>query len=267
MQMHHKYWHQQTPGTLLFPDLEWSKPERRDQAGKLGIVGGNKLGFAGVAESYSVALSTGVGAVRVLLPDVLKPTVPTTMTDVIFGASNPSGGLAKDALNEMQALGAWSDGILLIGDAGRNSETAITYEQFIQEYQGPLTVTRDAVDLVKHNSQLLVERPETLLILSFAQLQKIFQAVYYPKILTFSMQLAQLVEAVHKFTITYPTSLVVLHKDTLIIAHEGEVVTQPWENAMAIWRGSVGARAASYLLWSKAQPLEAISTSIAKWVV
>lgn len=185
------------------------------------------------------------------------------MLDVTFGASNPSGGLAKNALTEMQAIGQWATGVLLIGDAGRNSETAIVYDDFIREYKGQLVITRDIVDLIKNSSQLLVERPETMLVVSFAQLQKLFQAVYYPKILTFSMQLAQLVEALHKFTITYPVSVVVFHQDTLVVAHAGEIVTQPWTNPMAIWRGSVAARAASYWLWNPSQPLQAVAASIA----
>jgi len=261
--MDYSFWRKQSATEPLFPDIIWSKPERRDQAGKLGIIGGNKLGFAGVAEAYSIAHTVGIGQGRVLLPDVLKSTIPASMTDVIFGASNPSGSLAKDGLTAMQALGDWADGVLLIGDAGRNSETTVAYEQFVQQYTGMLTVTRDAVDLVKNSSTLLVERPQTLLVVSFAQLQKLFQAVYYPKILTFSMQLAQLVDAVHKFTITYPVSLMVPHRETIIIANGGQVVTQPWDNAMAIWRGSVATTAACYWLWNPSHPLESVTTSIA----
>ena len=261
--MEYPYWHQQTISSPLFPDIAWSKPEQKSLAGRLGIIGGNKLGFAGVAEAYGVALSMGVGEARVLLPDVLKKTIPPVMTDVIFGATNPSGSLARDAINEMKALGAWAQGILMIGDAGRNSETAIVYEDFLQDYLGPLTITRDAIDLVKHSSQTLIERPNTTLIMSFAQLQKLFQLVYYPKVLTFNMQLTSLVEAVHKFTITYPVTIVVLHKDHLVVAHEGQVTSTPWDNPMAIWRGNTSARAASFWLWSPTKPLESITASIA----
>lgn len=256
------YWKKQTSTDPLFPDIEWSKPEQRSMAGKLGIVGGNKLGFAGVAEAYSIATSAGVGQVRVLLPDVLRKTIPATITDALFAPTNPSGSLTKDASAEMAALGAWADGILLIGDAGRSSETAILYEQFLADYPGQLVVTRDAVDLVKNSAQALVDRPKTLLIVSFAQLQKLFQAVYYPKVLTFSMQLINLVEALHKFTITYPVTIAVLHRDTFIVAHAGEVVTTPWDNPMAIWRGNTAAKAAAYWLWSPGKPLEATATAI-----
>ncbi len=167
--MDQSYWRKQTASKPLFPDIEWNKPERRDQAGRLGIIGGNKLGFAGVAEAYSTTLATGVGQVRVLLPDVLRKTIPSAITDTVYAASNPSGGLAGDAFPDMQALGAWASGILLIGDASRNSETAIVYERFISSYSGPLTITRDAIDLVKNNAHLIVERPQTLYVASFAQ--------------------------------------------------------------------------------------------------
>lgn len=260
--MEHTYWRTQAPNKPLFPNIEWGKPEQRSQAGRLAIIGGNKLGFAGVAESYSTALKTGAGEVRVLLPDILRKTIPTNITDTVFGATNPSGSLAADALNDMKALDSWATGMLLVGDAGRNSETAILYENFILSSTKPLTITRDAVGLVKNSTSTLVERPNTLLVVSFAQLQKLFQSVYYPKILTFSMHLTSLVEALHKFTITYPVSIAVLHKDYLAVASGGDVTTTHWENAMAIWRGQVATRAAVYWLWNPGSPLEPVTASL-----
>ncbi len=254
------YWLKQTASKPLFPDVEWNRPERRDQAGKLAIVGGNKLGFAGVAEAYQVALECGVGEVRVLLPDVLKKSIPPAITDALFGATTPSGGLGRDARGEFHALGVWADGVLLVGDAGRNSETAILYEAFVRDYTGPLTLTRDAIDLIKNNPNLIVERPDTLVVASFAQVQKLFQGVYYPKMLTFSMQLLQLVEALHKFTITYPCTILTLHNDIVIVASGGHVVTQEWDQPMAIWRGSVATKAAAYWLWN---PTKLLNSSVA----
>ena len=256
------YWKQQTAKSPLYPDIEWSKPEQRNLRGRLGIIGGNKLGFAGAAESYATALNTGAGYVRVLLPDALKKSIPASMTDVVFGASNPSGGLSQEAFGEMRALAEWSSALLMVGDAGRNSETAITYEKLVADYTGTLVVTRDAVDLLKNSTGVLVERENTILVVSFAQLQKIFQSMYYPKILTFSMQLLQLVEAVHKFTTTYPCTIVVFHKDTLIIAKDGTVTTTKWENPLAIWRGTTAAVIATYTLWNPANPLESATAGV-----
>lgn len=260
--MDYSFWHRQAASTPLYPDIEWSKPEQRGLAGKLGIIGGNKLGFAGVAEAFTIAEKTGVGEVKVLLPDVLKKTIPPAMTNVVFGPTNPSGSLSNEAARDMGVVGTWAHTVLLIGDAGRSSETAIAYEEFIRDSTKQLVITRDAVDLVKNSAQVLLDRPDTVLILAFAQLQKLFQSVYYPKVLTFSMQLLNLVDALHKFTITYPTTIVVLHKEHIIIASKGEVVTTPWDNPMAIWRGTVAAKAAAYWTWNPNKPLEAIATAI-----
>jgi hypothetical protein len=258
----HPYWHKQTIEKPLFTDIEWSKPEQKSQKGSLGIIGGNKLGFISVAESYETSSKTGAGEVRVLLPDVLKKSIPASMTDVIFGDTNPSGGLAKNALTEMKALGDWSTGILLVGDAGNNSETAILYENFIKDYKGPLTITRDAVDLLKNTCSSVVDRPNTLLVVSLAQLQKLFQSVYYPKVLTFSMQLTNLVEALHKFTITYPISVAVMHQNQMLIASGGEVTSTPFDKPMKIWRGEVATIATVYWLWSPSKPLKSVTASL-----
>ena len=258
----HDYWHKQSLGTPLFPDVEWNKPERRDHAGKLGIMGGSSLSFATVADSYATSKDAGAGEVRVLLPDTLRRTVPPSMTDVTFGKATASGGLATDARAEVLSLQAWADTLLLCGDAGKNSQTAIIYEELVTSAEQPIVVTRDAVDLLQNSAQSILDNPHVVYVLSFSQLQRLFRAVYYPKMLTFSMQLVQLVETLHKFTLTYPVSIMTLHAEQLLIAHGGEVVTQPWNEPLRIWRGHTAARAASYLLWTPQAPLKALAASI-----
>lgn len=262
--MDYDYWLKQSADKPLYSDIEWSKPVRRDQAGRLGIIGGNKLGFAGVAEAYSVALQSGVGQVKVLLPDALKSALSKSIPDTVFAPSTPSGSLSRDGLADMLALAEYSGGILVAGDSGRNAETALAYEQFISEYEGMLTITRDSIDLVKNSPGLLVERPNTMIVASFAQVQKILQGVYYPKIMTFSLPLMQVVEILHKFTITYPCALAMLHKDHIVIAHNGKVVSQEWDSPMRIWRGETAASMASYWLWNSDKPLESAAASIAR---
>lgn len=256
----HSYWLKQSSSKPLFPDIEWNKPEQKAHAGKLAIIGGNKLGFVAIRDAYEVATIVGAGQIRAILPDVLKKTVPTSVSDVLFLPSNPSGGFSREALPEFHAACEWADLCLLIGDAGRNSETAMAFESLIDS-TGQLVVTRDAVDLLMPAMSRLTNRERTTLVVSFAQLQKIFQSVYYPKILSFSMQLLQLVETLHKFTITYQVTIVTFHHSQLIIAHGGQIVTQEFDEPMAIWRGLTAARAASYLLWNPTKPLEAVATS------
>lgn len=259
--MLNQYWQKQTLEQPLFPDIEWSRPEQKTRAGKLLIIGGSAHGFIAVAEAYQEATETGAGQIRAVLPDNLKKSLPPALTDAVFVPGNTSGGISRDAISEVKAALQWCDHCLLIGDAGRNSETAMTYEELLKSDK-PLTITRDALDLLRPASQQLVERPATTLVLSFAQLQKLFQAVYYPKILSFSMQLNLLVDNLHKFTITYPTSIVTYHQDQIIIAHGGDVITQQFSDPVRIWRGSVATRAACYQLWAPSKPLESIAASL-----
>lgn len=254
------YWQKQSADTPLFPDVEWNKPEQRAHAGRLAIIGGNKLGFVAIRDAYGVASDLGAGQIRAILPDILKGVVPPSVTDAVFLPSNPSGGFSREGANEFEAACAWADACLLIGDAGRNSETAMAFEHLL-ETTPQIILTRDAVDLVMPAMVKLVERERTTLVVSFAQLQKVFQSVYYPKILSFSMQLMQLVETLHKFTITYPVTIVTFHQSQLIVAHDGKVVSQEFDEPMAIWRGVTATKAASYLLWNPKKPLEAIATS------
>ncbi len=255
------YWQKQPSTKPLFPDIAWNKPEQRTLAGKLAVIGGSKLGFSAVSEAYAVADTLGAGQIRAILPDALKKNVPTHITDTLFIPSNLTGGFSKAALPEMVAACSWADVALLVGDTGRNSETAIVFEALLEECLGQLVITRDAFELFKPVANRLVERDKTSLVLSFAQLQKLFQTVYYPRILSFSMQLMQLAEALHKFTITYPTTIVTFHQNQIIVAHEGQVISQEFDEPMMIWRGITAARAASYLLWNPSKPLEAITTS------
>lgn len=259
----YSFWRRQEKSKPLFPDIEWNRPERRDQAGRLAVIGGNKLGFAAAADGYRIAQEAGVGAVRVLLPDALKKSVPSSMTDVLFAPTNPSGGLASEAIRELKTLDGWADAVLFIGDAGKNSQTAAVYEEIVASSNKPIVLTRDAIDLMQNNFSVILDKPNLVFIASFAQLQKLFRSVYYPKIITFSMQLAQLVDTLHKFTITYPVTLTVFHAEHLIIAQGGEVITQAWDEPMVIWRGLTAARAASYLVWSPEAPLAAVAASIA----
>ncbi len=260
--MNASYWLKQTPTKPLFPDIQWSKPEQRARAGKLLVIGGHSQGFVAVAETYNTALKAGVGEVRALMPDSLKKNLPPNLIEATLLPSNPSGGFSKDAWPEFVAGTQWADGILLPGDAGRNSETAVLYEKLIDKTDTPLTITRDAVDLLKNNYAKLVERPNTTLVMSFAQAQKLLSGVYYPKIITFSMPLAAFVDVLHKFTLTYPVTLIVLHNENLVVTHGGKVSTTPWTNAMTIWRGNTAANAASYWLWNPKRPFEATTTSL-----
>lgn len=265
--MDNDYWQKQTPGKALFDDVLWSKPERRDQAGRLAIVGGNSQGFWAVAAGYNWARRAGVGEVRVLVPDALKSKLPRVVTaqisDLIMADSNPSGGFAMSAENDLIAAAHWAGNLLLIGDSGANSETTQLFAKLLgDENLGGVRITtaRDAVDAIVYNAEAVLNRPKTTLVLSVAQLQKLARAVYYPRVITFSQGARQIAETLHKFTITYSATVVLFHDDNLFVANGGDVVSQPFSAPARVWNGEVPTLAAVWQVW-QSDPLKAIATS------
>jgi hypothetical protein len=260
--MANTYWQRQAPDKPLFPDLLWSRPENKRQAGKLLIVGGNKFGFAAAGEAYSEAVAAGAGTVRVLLPDSLQKTVGKVFAAGEYAPSTKSGSFSQQALAELLAMSQWSDSTLLAGDLGRNSETAIMLENFIEKYSGQLVITQDAVDYFTKLPTKLLERAETLLVLSFAQLQKLATSAKFPTAFRFEMDFLHLVEALHEFTTAYDLSIMVRHLDNIFVAASGQVSSTKTEADEHIWRVKTAAHAAVWWLQNPSKSFEALSTSL-----
>lgn len=256
------YWHKQTKDKPLFPDLLWSRPENKAHAGKLLIIGGNSFGFAAVGEAYNEAGRAGIGTARVLLPDAIKKVAGLVLQNGEFAPSTPSGSFSQASLSDWLEHAAWADGVLIAGDLAKNSETAIVLEKFLEKYSGQVTITKDAGDYVVSNPKLVLKREKTLLVVSFAQLQKIIAGSSFAKALTFDMDLLKLVEILHNFTITHSVCITLKHLDTLYVAYGGQVSTTQTTEIDEIWRVKMAAHASVWWLQNPEKPFEAISCSL-----
>lgn len=254
------YWRKQQPGKPLFPEILWSRPETKSGAGKLAVIGGNGHGFGAPGIAWNTAVGGGAGVVRVLLPDAVKKTVRHVLPEADFAPSNPSGGFAKKALAECLETAAWSDAVLLAGDFGRNSETAVLLEEFTRKHNGLLTVTQDAFDYFKPTPRQLVERPETLLVISLSQLQRLFMNMPLITPITHSMSELQLADALHILTAEFDVCIVVKHNDMIFVAKDGEVVTQNSNDR--IWRVRTAARATVFWIQNPSKQFEAVVSSL-----
>ena len=87
------YWHKQFDSPL-FSDLLWSRPENKQFAGKLLIIGGNLHGFAAPASAYEQSQRAGIGVARVILPDALQKTIGRIFEAGEFAPSTPSGSFS-----------------------------------------------------------------------------------------------------------------------------------------------------------------------------
>ena len=260
--MPNDYWHRQTADKPLFPDLLWSRPEHRAQAGKLGIVGGQAQSFAAAATAYAEAGSAGIGTARVLLPDSLEKTVGHIFEAGEYAPSTPSGSLSQRALSEVLDLAAWGDGLLIAGDLGHNSETAILLEKLAHDYTGQLTVTKDAADYFTEAPAPLLQRENTLLVISFAQLQKLAVQAHFPQAFTFSMDLLRLIDTLHDFTGQHRPYIVTKHLENLLVAVNGQVSSTKLNQELLTWRVATAAHAATWWLQNPSKPFEALTTAL-----
>jgi thiamine pyrophosphate-dependent acetolactate synthase large subunit-like protein len=248
--MDRTYWHRQSPDQPLFADLIWSRPEKRAQAGKLLIVGCNAHGFAAPAEAYAEALQAGIGSARVLLPDSLQRTVAKLFPEAEFAPSTPSGSFARQALSQLLEAATWADGVLLAGDFGRNSETSILIEEFLNKYPGQVTLSPEASGQV--------DRGNTLLVLNLTQLQKIATAAKFPKAFTSNMDFLPLVETLHEFSQAHRANFIVKHQDNILVAVNGEISSTKSSGSEI----KIAAHAAVWWLQNPTRPFEAVTSSL-----
>ncbi len=258
----HTYWQKQSPEKPLFPDLLWSRPENKAHAGKILIIGGNSFGFSAIGEAYNLAQATGAGSVRVLLPSAIRKAVGNVLEHADFATSNPSGGFAKDALGELLQQAQWADAVLLPGDLGHNSETTVLIEQFLAKYNGQVTLCGDTLDLVLATPDMVLQRANTLLVVSMAQLQKLAMAARFELAFRLGMDILQLVEALHEFSSRLAAHIIVRQHDQLLVAVNGQVSSTKPAQDPSKWRVSTASQASVWWLQNPEKPFEALTTSV-----
>jgi len=259
------YWKKQT--SPLFADLAWNIPEQKN--GRVGIIGGNAGGFHGVMKlAESLTNDFPLRAVDILLPDALRGKVPS-LPNLEFAPSTESGSFAKST--ELSQACLANDLTVLAGDFSRNSATAAALSNAIREaiengVASPLLVMRDSVDLLSADASILLGHPKLILIASMAQLQRIFRAVYYPRMLMLSQSLVMAVETLHKFTLSYPATILTFHEQQIIVAEGGQIISTPLEktkySVLELWSGGLAAKVAGYNLYNPGQSFKAAAAAI-----
>ena len=246
----------------LFGDLEWNKPERRDHAGKICIIGGSRHDLGAPSKAFDVVRASGPSDLRIVLPDKTKPLVSGIMPEALFLPSTASGEFSNEGEIEILDHSTWADTILFPGDSGHNSQTAMLFEAILRSYKDQIILTRDAVDILDNDPAQLFNRPRTTLIISFAQLQKLLKG-YRPELgIVFSMDLIKLVDILHTLTQGSGSNIVTTHQNQIIVASGGKVSTTKLTNSLdepKHWRLRAASLAACYQTWYPTSPFKALT--------
>ncbi len=127
-------------------------------------------------------------------------------------------------------------------------------------------MTRDAVDLLAPSSDQLLTRPNLILFGSLLQIQKVFRAVYYPRMIMLSQPLVPIIETLHKFTLTYPVTLITFHQDQIIVANNGDISTTKIDltdySPITLWSGRLAARVTALNLFNPHKTFAASTAAI-----
>ena len=248
------YWKKQKKQPL-FPNVDTWQPEQRRFAGKLLIIGGNRGAFFAVAKAMETANKMGVGDVRALLPDSLRGKLPK-VPEIYYAKAEASGAFGKSAIQEMLLQTEWAEMVLIVGDLGKNAETSIAFAKYMKLCDKPVFVVRDGVDVLTQDIMNWSMREEPMTVFAtMSQLQKMLRTMYYPKVITLSMPMNQLIETLHKFTLSYALTIVTFHEGQIVIAHDGQVISEEIGDTdytqITLWEGGLQARAAVLSLWNR----------------
>lgn len=238
----------------LFSEVDLDAPEQRRFAGKILIIGGNRGQFFAVASALETAKKMGAGEVRALMPDSLRNQVPST-PELYFAPAEASGAFGKASLEAIYRQAEWADAVILIGDCGKNAETSMAFAEFLNKSDKPVFITRDAIETVMPGAtDWGLREAETGLFLTMPQLQKFLRAIYYPKVVTLTMPTNQLIETLHKFTLSYQMSVTTFHNGLIIAAQDGEVISQALTDTdytpISLWGGQLLTRAVVARVWN-----------------
>ncbi len=255
------YWKKQREP--LFPNITWNIPEQK--TGNLNVIGGNVQGFAtSVRVTDFASHHYPFREIKTILPDSLKKNLPVSAS-IEFMPSTESGSFAKS--RELVATFQNADVNLIVGDLSKNSATSIAITDAIKHSPDKLYVlSRDAVDSLANEMDTLLTLPRLFILATMPQLQKIFRTVYYPKMIMLSQPLLPTVETLHKFTLSYPATIITFHQDQIIVASHGTVITTPlnetFYSPLNLWSGQLATHIAALNFYNPEHPLEATTTAI-----
>jgi hypothetical protein len=123
-------------------------------------------------------------------------------------------------------------------------------------------MTKDSINYFLDAPTGLLARPDTLVVLTTAQLQRLAMGAGSTSAFTSDMDLLRTVEWLHDFSAGCTPHFILKHLDTLFVASCGQVSTTPIAPGLEPWRVRTAAHAATWWLQNPDKPFESITTSV-----
>ncbi|HEX5455792.1 MAG TPA: hypothetical protein VFW77_00300 [Candidatus Saccharimonadales bacterium] len=240
----------------LFPDLLWSRPENKRQAGKLLIIGGHANEFQNISACYSFAREAGAGHIRFLMPESLSK-LTGHIEGAEFAPANRSGGFARNALAQFFDLSEWADHVLLAGDLGKNSETTVILDGFLLKGPKPVTLAQDALRSIGIDFSRLINMSPTLIV-DRSTFQKIGTAAGTHVPVTSLTTYENMGEIIRDISTDSKANMVIMDESNIWAAVSGNIVST---QAKPLDTNALSAYCAVWQMQNPAKPLEALATA------
>ena len=244
-----------------FQDLYWNLGEQTKET--INLIGGNSQNFRMSVKIAEYMTSKYHVDVKVVLPDALKGKLPP-FDNIIYMPSTDSGSF--DNTDQFKELVSAADYNLLIGEFSKNSITEKAIASACDS-KGKIVITRDGVDLLagfKPEKSLMNEN--LIIFSSMPQLQKLLRAVYYPKVLLLTQSLMQVSEILHKFTLSFPVTVITLHDGQILVSKNGLTHIIPLSKTgyspLTIWNGELAAKITVMNLFNPDNVLNATTAAL-----
>lgn len=247
------HWQKQADNEPLFPALIWNKPETKQTAGKLLIIGGQKDHFSNLAKVYQQATNAGAGHIKVLVPDSLAKIIDF-LPGVEFAPANASGGFGSISLANMLDVGNWADMVLLAGDFGKSSETTLVLDKFVDQFSGWLSISSACFESVDTD---ISNGGKTLLITNFDELQKFSKHNNFDQAFTSTMGAVNFARVLGDFSQTVKIGIVCKFENNLWVAVDGKVSSTPRKADL----NQLAATSSVWLMQNPTKPYEALTTA------
>lgn len=215
------YWQHQK-NEPLFPDVIWSRPETQHGAGKLAIIGGSAGSMANIAASYTAAETAGAGTMCLLVPKSVAK-ITSHIPHIQYAASTPSGGFAREALAELLDTANRSDGVLLAGDMGKNSETSQLLDTFLEKYEGHVIISSGSLESVTLGIRFLLSRSNTVLCISMKDLRDAAIELQSKTAVTSGMPRQMFAGLLKELSLQSEAVIIVEKEGTVWVAENGRV--------------------------------------------
>ena len=204
----------------LYPDLIWSKPENKNNAGKILIIGGNQYEFKNIASIYEYLIKAKVGSIKIILPDILKKQIKLDPEVGIFLASNRSGSFSQKALLELIEYSSWADSVILGGDFGKNAETRLLFETYLEKNNNNFIFTNDSANFIPKTSSNNTE----IIVQPLNILQKFFLSITHQVTLNLQDNPDQIYQKLAELNKIYNQPVVSLINNNVLFVYNQKIV-------------------------------------------